>query len=132
MRFVRMVASASAVLLLLIACSDRKDAGAPAVSEARTHAEADAAIARAVERWNRLSNDVPRLIELIGNRIEQRTRERSNGTQQQTLTDARAALADLQSGWLQAGSAFASGQALDAVRKADEIERRARETLRLL
>jgi hypothetical protein len=41
-------------------------------------------------------------------------------------------IAELRSGWLQAGSPSASGRPVEAVQLGDDVERRAREMLRQL
>jgi hypothetical protein len=117
-----------AMLIVLAACTDRDESDErQATAERRTDMGGPTALA--VQRWNVMATEVPKLLELLGSRIDEQAHEPLTNAERDTLVTARAALADLRSGWLQAGSAFGSGQAVEAVKKGEEIERRARETL---
>ena len=133
MRTLRLRAGATIVLLILAACTQHEESAQKGQDDARQrHPETDAAMGHAVERWSALSRDVPTLLDLLNSRIELQAGKLTTNTERDALANERAALVDLRSGWLQAGSAFASGQAIEAVKAAENIERRARESLRRL
>jgi hypothetical protein len=123
-----------AMLIVLAACTDRdrsedRQTGSSTQAAAERRSDTGGPTALAVQRWNVMATEVPKLLDLLGSRIDEQTHKPLTNAERDTLVTARAALADLRSGWLQAGSLFGSGQAVEAVKKGEEIERRARETL---
>jgi hypothetical protein len=123
----RILVSMAAVLALVCACQDRGESAGASAEEARDSA---AATAVAVQQWNTISRTLPPLLDLVSERIERQKRMGEAGQEQ--LASTRAELADMRARWLEATSAFASGEAVMAIEIASALDRRARDTLRLL
>ena len=94
-------------------------------------AEAEAAIAAATTEWNSLSADVPKMVAAIQSRVDilGQSRKLPKNVSQEAFDAAKAGLETMKSTWAEATSAFASGDAVNAVNLANSVKRKGSEVL---
>ncbi|MFT3904797.1 MAG: hypothetical protein QM718_00620 [Steroidobacteraceae bacterium] len=97
-------------------------------------AQLAAAMAQAAEQWKSLSNELPQMLDALQSRVAilSRAKKLPANLDQATFESAKAGLDDFKAGWAKAGDAFASGDALDAVAKAQAIKDKGIEIMRSL
>jgi hypothetical protein len=118
-------------------------ADAPAVSAsvdalkqvvATKKAEAEAAIAAATTEWNALSADVPKMVEAIQSRVDilGKSSKLPKSVSKEAFDAAKSGLESMKATWAEATSAFASGDAVGAVAKANSVKQTGTEVLQKL
>ena len=97
-------------------------------------AEFDAQVAAALEKWNSLSADVPKMVDAIQSRVDilGKSKKLPKNVSQEAYDAAKSGLESMKTTWDQAKSAFASGDAVDAVAKASNVQQTGAEVLQKL
>ena len=96
--------------------------------------EAEAAIAAATTEWNSLSADVPKLVEVIQSRVDilGKSSKLPKNVSKDAFEAAKSGLASMKATWSEATSAFASGDAIGAVTKANSVKLQGSEVMQKL
>lgn len=97
-------------------------------------AEFDAQMASALEKWNSLSTDVPKMVDAIQSRVDilGKSKKLPKNVSQQAYDSAKSGLESMKATWAEATSAFASGDAVNAVNKASSVQQTGNEVLQKL
>jgi hypothetical protein len=97
-------------------------------------AEMEAAVAAATTEWTSLSTDLPKLVEAIQGRMDilGKSKKLPKNLSQESYDSAKSGLEMIKSTWAEATTAFASGNVMDAVAKAKEVQTKGNEVLQLL
>lgn len=97
-------------------------------------AEYESASAAATEEWNRLSADVPKMVEAIQSRVDILTKSKKlpKNVSQESFDSAKSRLESMKATWSEATAAFASGNAVDAAAKANSVRQTGTEVLQQL
>lgn len=95
---------------------------------------AQAALTAAKQQWDSLNTEVPKMVAAIQSRVDvlKRSRRLPKNISKQTLQAATDGLASAKSGWQQATDLFTSGQAVDAVAKAQTAKDNAAKVMQML
>jgi len=97
-------------------------------------AEMDAALEKAKGDWSGYAADLPNMVGAIQSRVDilSKARKLPAGMDKAKLDDAKTGLEGMKSTWTDAGNAFASGNYLDAVAKAQEVKTKGAEIMAAL
>ena len=97
-------------------------------------AEAHAAIAAAGDQWRAISADVPNMIAAIQTRVDMLSQAKKlpKALTAESFQAAKDGLAFMQTTWAEATQSFGSGNAVDAVAKANTVKEKGTEVLKLL
>jgi hypothetical protein len=97
-------------------------------------AELEAATAAATTEWNSLSADVPRMVDAIQSRVDilGKSRQLPKNVSQEAFGAAKSGLDSMKAMWAEATSAFASGDAVGAVSKANSVKQQGSDVLQKL
>jgi len=97
-------------------------------------AEAESAMAAATAEWNSLSADVPKMVEAIQSRVDilGKSKKLPKNVSQEAFDAAKAGLESMKATWSEATSAFASGDAVAAVSKANSVKQMGSDVLQKL
>lgn len=97
-------------------------------------AQAEAAMAAASEQWNALSADIPKMVDAIQSRVDilGKSRKLPKNLSQEAFDSAKSKLESMKTTWQQASSAFATGDAVNAVAMANNVKQEGNEVLQLL
>jgi paraquat-inducible protein B len=96
--------------------------------------EAEAAIAAATAEWSSLSADVPKMVDAIQSRVDilGQARKLPKNISQEAFDAAKSGLESMKATWAEATAAFASGDAVDAVSKANSVKQMGTDVLQKL
>jgi len=96
--------------------------------------EAEAAMTAATAEWSSLSADVPKMVEAIQSRVDilGKSRKLPKNVSQEAFDAAKSGLESMKSVWAEATSAFASGDAVGAVAKANSVKQTGADVLQKL
>jgi hypothetical protein len=96
--------------------------------------EMEAAMAAAASEWTGLSADLPKMVEAISSRVGilSSAKKLPKNLDQASFDSAKSGLEMMKSTWTEASSAFASGNAIDAVAKAKMVKDKGAEVMQLL
>ena len=97
-------------------------------------AEAQAAMAAATAEWNSLSADVPKMVDAIQSRVDilSKSSKLPKNVSQDAFNAAKSGLESMKATWGEASAAFASGDAVTAVAKANSVKQQGNEVLQQL
>ncbi len=97
-------------------------------------AEMEAAIAAATAEWGTLSADLPKMVEAITSRIDilSKSKKLPKNISPESFEAAKSGLTTITQTWTDATTAFSSGNVLDAVSKAKDVQVKGNEVLQLL
>jgi tRNA U34 5-carboxymethylaminomethyl modifying GTPase MnmE/TrmE len=130
-------------LLTVGACGNKKAEEAKAAAAAATAAaqEAQAAAAAAQQaqeaasaEWATLSADLPKMVSAIQSRVDilSKSKKLPANVSKESFDSARAGLDMINSTWADANAAATSGNSVDAVAKARQVQEKGAEVLALL
>jgi hypothetical protein len=90
--------------------------------------------ASAIAEWNRLSADVPKMVEAIQSRVDvlSKSRKLPKNVSKDAFESAKSGLDSMKATWGEATAAFASGDASSASDKAREVKAKGEEILQKL
>jgi len=96
--------------------------------------EAEAAMAAATTEWNALSADVPKMVEAIQSRVDilGKSSKLPKSVSQESFDAAKSGLESMKATWAEASAAFASGDAVGAVAKANSVKQTGNDVLQKL
>lgn len=97
-------------------------------------AEAESAMAAATSEWNSLSADVPKMVDAIQSRMDilGKSKKLPKNLSQESFDAAKSGLESMKATWAEASSAFASGDPVGAVSKANAVKQQGSEVLQKL
>ena len=97
-------------------------------------AEWEAAVAAATQEWQTLSADVPKMVEAIQSRVDilGKSRKWPKNLRADAVQTAKDGLESMKTTWSEASALFSSGNAVDAVSKANAAKEKGNEVLKLL
>jgi paraquat-inducible protein B len=97
-------------------------------------AEAEAAMTAATAEWNSLSADVPKMVEAIQSRVDilGKSRKLPKNVSQEAFDAAKSGLDSMKATWAEATAAFASGDSVSAVAKANSVKQQGNDVLQKL
>ena len=97
-------------------------------------AEAEAAIAAATAEWSSLSADVPKMVEAIQSRVDilGKSSRLPKNVSKEAFDAAKSGLESMKATWAEATAAFASGDAVSAVSKANSVKQTGTDVLQKL
>ncbi len=140
--------SAEAALAALKTSLDKGDyksvvAGSPALSTQleglRTtvtakKAEAEAASEAAMTSWTAMSADLPKMVEAIQSRVDilSKSKKLPKGMTAAALDSAKAGLEEMKTAWTEATASGASGNAVEAVSRAEAVKAKGAEVMAAL
>lgn len=96
--------------------------------------EMEAAAAKATEEWQSLSTDVPKMVAAIQSRVDilSKSRKLPKNLDKAAFESAKSGLETMKASWAEASSAFSSGNAVDAVVKAQAVKEKGMEIMTAL
>jgi len=97
-------------------------------------AEFETQVAAALEKWNSLSADVPKMVDAIQSRMDilGKSKKLPKNVSQEAYDAAKSGFESMKTTWDQAKTAFSSGDAVDAVTKASSVQQTGAEVLQKL
>jgi predicted small lipoprotein YifL len=96
--------------------------------------EMESAVAAATEQWQKLAADVPQMVEAIQSRVDtlSKSRKLPKNVSADALQMAKDGLESMKIAWAEATTMFGSGNAVDAVTKAQAVQEKGKEVMQLL
>lgn len=97
-------------------------------------AEVEAAAGQAREKWASYNADLPKMVEAIQSRVDMLSKSKKlpRNVSQEAFDSAKSGLETMKANWTEATTAFAAGEAVDAVTRAEAVKQKGTEVMQAL